>query len=182
MDAYDNARVEQLPAHIGNLKELKTLFIANNKISRFPASLANLTLLNKLDISGMQLTALPESICRSLSTRVLSPVLIQLSLRELIHMLIHVPFSPHIFWFSDCMSCSLRKVTKLGLQGNDLRDIPECFAKLTKLSNHGLLKVTDALIDCSNIRLMNTLLSSVLCSMHAWFFVWVKIKNVRASH
>ena len=66
-------------------------------------------------------------------------------------------------WFSDCMLCSLREMTKLGLQGNDLRDLPECFAKLTKLSTSGLLRVTDALVDCSNIRCIDTLLSSVLC-------------------
>ena len=54
------------------------------------------------------------------------------------------------------MVCSLKNLKILGLQGNDLRDIPPCFANLTKLAKNGKLKVTDLFNDCSNIRSVKT--------------------------
>ena len=54
------------------------------------------------------------------------------------------------------MHCSAKNLVQLGLKGNDLWDIPPCFANLTKLSNQGILKVTDMFEDCSNIRPVHT--------------------------
>ena len=54
------------------------------------------------------------------------------------------------------MVCSLKNLTVLGLQGNDLRDIPPCFADLKKLATFGKLSVVDLFDDCSNIRSVNT--------------------------
>ena len=54
------------------------------------------------------------------------------------------------------MVCSVQNLVKLGLQGNDLRDIPPCFANLTKLAVFGKLRVSGLFDDCSNIRSVNT--------------------------
>lgn len=99
LDAFDNARVERLPESIGKLKQLRTLFIANNNISHFSTPMVALEKLYTLDLSGLQLTTLPESICRSLLIQVFVLCAQSCHCTRLTH---HAPFDVVTVCFAVC--------------------------------------------------------------------------------
>ena len=69
LEAYDNPSLKELPSSIGNLKDLKKVFLANTAITHspdsFPDSFGLLENIATLDLSGLGLTALPKPLCRS---------------------------------------------------------------------------------------------------------------------
>jgi len=60
--SFNHNPITRLPKEIGNLTNLKKLFIRGNNLRRLPKEIANLTNLTYLDVSKNQLTELTEEI------------------------------------------------------------------------------------------------------------------------
>ncbi|KAI6660578.1 Nucleolar protein 12-like [Oopsacas minuta] len=70
-----NNNLTQLPAAIGELRNLRTLLLAGNKLNELPVELGNLNKLTGLNLSGNPLTDPPKSIVQQGVRQVLSYLL-----------------------------------------------------------------------------------------------------------
>ena len=120
-------RLKYLPDFIGELQNIKKVFLQRNFFSEFPSCLANLKNIEVLDIGcgiicrdNSKLAYLPDWIGDLKNLTYLN--LSGLGLREL---------NPNI--------CKLENLVFLGLSYNKLREIPECIGKLKKLEQITLL-------------------------------------------
>ncbi len=103
-----------LPAEIGQLTELKELFLYDNKLTSLPAEIGQLTSLEQLSLSNNQLMNLPSEIGRLTSLKVLN-----------LHnnKLTSVPAEIG----------QLRSLTELSLGDNQLTSVPAEIGQLTSL-------------------------------------------------
>ena len=58
----DNNKITELPAEIGDLRELRELWVSNNQLVGLPTSIQRLTKLERLYLDGNKLTELPAEI------------------------------------------------------------------------------------------------------------------------
>ena len=58
----DGNKLTELPAEIGDLRELRVLSVSNNQLVGLPTSIQRLTTLLELDLDGNKLTELPAEI------------------------------------------------------------------------------------------------------------------------
>jgi GTPase SAR1 family protein len=63
-DVMGSAKLTELPKSLGQLTQLQTLNLSNNKLIRFPEWLGQLTQLQTLNLSNNELTALPASLVK----------------------------------------------------------------------------------------------------------------------
>jgi hypothetical protein len=132
-------RLTELPASLGQLKQLQSLYLWNNQLTSLPESLGQLKQLQSLDISANRLTLLPESIARLESLKLLSlganrlkevPMTIS-KLRSLLELALgDNDFVDLPDWLGE-----LFRLKELRLQNNRITDIPASFAQLERLKH-----------------------------------------------
>jgi hypothetical protein len=66
----DGRGLREFPSQVGQMTQLKELFLRNNFLQELPESIGNLTNLEVLQLSGNQLTSLPDSIAKLKKLRV----------------------------------------------------------------------------------------------------------------
>ncbi|MEO1396452.1 MAG: COR domain-containing protein [Cyanobacteria bacterium J06634_5] len=116
---YDN-QLSHLPSEIGQLINLKTLYIYDNQLSHLPSEIGQLINLKTLDVNFNQLRSLPESVVHLPNLKTLSLSYNQLnSLPESIG--------------------QLANLQNLYLRGNQLNSLPESIGQLVHLQKFYLL-------------------------------------------
>ena len=118
--------LKKIPNSIGNLKELRLLYLNSNELSNLPESFGNLTALEGLYIEQNKLKTLPETICKLVNLQ-------ELYLREN-----KLKSLPQEFG-------SLKKLYRLMMNDNPLSKLPESMKDLKNLNDfyiqNTLLKV-----------------------------------------
>ena len=107
-------KLTELPAEIGDLRELKTLWMSNNQLVGLPTSVQRLTKLERLVLDGNELTELPAEISDFRELR-------ELSVSD--NQLVGLPTSIQ----------RLTKLEELYLNGNKLTELPAEIGDLRKL-------------------------------------------------
>jgi len=106
--------LRQIPESLGQLTELRTLYLDGNQLTSLPESLEQLTQLQTLDLRGNQLASLPESLGQLTQLQAL-----YLDGNQLTSL-------PESFG-------QLSQLQGLDVAGNQLKSLPESFSQLTQL-------------------------------------------------
>lgn len=111
---FDGEHITKLPESIGQLTQLKVLWISNTKITEIPASIGKLSGLRMLSLSGIPITALPEAISQMTNLQVLY--------------LNNTSITTLPSWLG-----RLSRLKRLSLSGSPITVLPESFKELSNL-------------------------------------------------
>ena len=117
----DNNKLTALPESLGQLKQLQSLSLGNNRLTALPECLGQLKQLQSLDVSGNQLTVLSESLGKLTQLRWLDLAYNQLT--EL----------PE--WFGQ-----LTQLRIVDVLGNQITRLPDSMVRITRLESLSLWK------------------------------------------
>jgi internalin A len=153
----------ELPESIGQLPQLQTLYLSNNKLTILPDSLGQLTQLTELNLSNNQLKALPHSLGQL--TQLTELNLSNNQLKALPHSL-----------------GQLTQLTELNLSNNQLKALPESLGQLTQLQRLVLMKNKLSTLSGSLGQLLNLqyldLCDNLLTTLPASFVNLVEMKEL----
>ncbi len=113
LDLYQK-QISSLPDSLGNLTDLVSLRLTDNRLTTLPASIGNLTNLRELRLYKNQLKMLPDSLA---------------NLQKLTHLSLSLN---RLTVFPECIT-DLTNLTGLQLNGNQLVVLPQSITKLTNL-------------------------------------------------
>lgn len=133
-----NRGLKVLPARLGSLGHLKSLYLDNNKLIFIP-ELASLTQLDELSLENNSITLVPESCfqaLRSLKTLNLSRNALKCLSARMLESFVQLT----VLWLNDCQLMYLPReigclsaLEKLGLKSNRLEQLPDEFGSLVRL-------------------------------------------------
>ena len=133
----DNNRLTSLPESIGQLQELGRLILINNQLTSLPESIGQLQKLRDLNLLSNQLTSLPESIGQLQTLNVL--ILSNNSLTSLpesigqLQKLSYLELRNNQLKTLNASIGHLQSLTSLDLINNQLTSLPESIGQLQKL-------------------------------------------------
>ena len=107
-------KLTELPAEIGDLRELRGLWVRDNQLVGLPTSIQRLTKLERLDLNGNKLTELPAQIGDLRKLR---------ELRVSNNRLVGLPTSIQRLTKLQLLELNVNKVTELPTEISDLREL-----------------------------------------------------------
>eukprot|EP00112_Aurelia_sp_Birch-Aquarium-sp1_P004582 Seg152.4 transcript_id=Seg152.4/GoldUCD/mRNA.D3Y31 product="Leucine-rich repeat-containing protein 57" protein_id=Seg152.4/GoldUCD/D3Y31 len=135
-----NNRLEELPAIIGEFKNLKSLTVNNNRLESIPDVLGNLTKLETLSLNGNRLTMIPSTIfikMKNLTTLSLCNNKLRIFPVEI---------------------CELTKLNVVDLSGNLMDHIPDTVGSLKamelNLNGNRLATLPLSLVNCERLKVL----------------------------
>ncbi|GIL63161.1 hypothetical protein Vafri_17275 [Volvox africanus] len=134
----EGCRLDQLPAEISLLKNLKVLLAPRNKLTRIPTEIGRLSRsLIQLDLGTNKLTEVPAQLCELTALQTLNLMANELE---------HLPESIG----------NLRNLRLLGLKSNKLTELPSSVSKLTSLvelfiTNNRLTDLPEGMSRCTSL-------------------------------
>ncbi len=157
-------KIEKCPDEIGQLTNLRRLFLWSNKLTALPESIARLTNLQNLVLSYNGLTALPESIARL--TNLQSLDLSNNGLTALPESIARSTNLQSLYLWSNKLTAlpeSIARLTRLqilDLSNNGLTALPESIAQLTRLqslalTNNGLTALPESIGGMTELRILH---------------------------